>query len=87
MVKFPSTPNRCITVDGEEVWISRSVTVLAVLVVIYDGAAYVPLNKRGPDLPSEVGKWGLAGGYLDYDETTGGAVMREVWEELGLDLQ
>ena len=59
MVKFPSTPNRCITVDGEEVWISRSVTVLAVLVVIYDGAAYVPLNKRGPDLPSEVGKPGV----------------------------
>ena len=87
MAKFPSAPNRCVTVDGEEVWISRSVTVLAVLVVICDGAAYVPLNKRGPDLPSEVGKWGLAGGYLDYDETTGGAVMREVWEELGLDLQ
>ncbi|MEO0349883.1 MAG: NUDIX hydrolase [Cyanobacteria bacterium P01_A01_bin.15] len=87
MAKFPSTPNRCFTIDGEEIWISRSVTVLAVLIVIYDGAAYVPLNKRGPDLPSEVGKWGLAGGYLDYDETIGGAVMREVWEELGLDLQ
>ncbi|MEM8614866.1 MAG: NUDIX hydrolase [Cyanobacteria bacterium P01_H01_bin.105] len=87
MAKFPSTPNRCVVVDGEEIWISRSITVLAVLVVIYDGNAYVPLNKRGPDLPSEVGKWCLAGGYLDYDETIGGAVIREVWEELGLDLQ
>ncbi|MGD1853455.1 MAG: NUDIX domain-containing protein [Leptolyngbyaceae cyanobacterium] len=87
MAKFPSTPNRCVIVDGKEIWISRSVTVLAVLVVICDGSAYVPLNKRGPDLPSEVGKWCLAGGYLDYDETIGGAVMREVWEELGLDLQ
>ena len=73
-------------VDGEELWISRSVTVLAVLVVICDGCAYVPLNQRGPDLPSEVGKWCLPGGYLDYDETIGGAVLREVWEELGLDL-
>ncbi|MEM9266155.1 MAG: NUDIX hydrolase [Cyanobacteria bacterium P01_F01_bin.13] len=87
MSKFSSTPNRCIVVDGEELWISRSVTVLAILVVICNGNAYVPLNKRGPELPSEVGKWCLAGGYLDYDETIGGAVMREVWEELGLDLQ
>ncbi len=86
MSKFSSTPNRCVVVDGEELWISRSVTVLAILVVICDGNAYVPLNKRGPDLPSEVGKWCLAGGYLDYDETIGGALMREVWEELGLDL-
>ncbi len=86
MAKFTSTPNRCVIVDGEELWISRSVTVLAILVVIYNGKAYVPLNKRGPDLPSEVGKWCLAGGYLDYDETIGGAVVREVWEELGLDL-
>lgn len=87
MAKFASTPNRCVIVDGQELWISRSVTVLAILVVICDGNAYVPLNKRGPDLPAEVGKWGLAGGYLDYNETIGGAVMREVWEELGLDLQ
>ena len=87
MAKFTSTPNRCVIIDGEEIWISRSVTVLAILVVVCDSNAYVPLNKRGPDLPSEVGKWCLAGGYLDYDETIGGAVMREVWEELGLDLQ
>lgn len=87
MSKFPSTPNRCIIVDDEELWISRSVTVLAILVFVCNGSAYVPLNKRGPDLPTEVGKWSLAGGYLDYDETIGGAVMREVWEELGLNLQ
>lgn len=87
MAKFTSTPNRCVIVDGEELWISRSVTVLAVLVVVCDGNAYVPLNQRGPDLPSEVGKWCLAGGYLDYDETIGGAMLREVWEELGLDLE
>ncbi|MEM6254020.1 MAG: NUDIX hydrolase [Cyanobacteria bacterium P01_D01_bin.156] len=86
MAKFPSTPNRCVVVDGEELWISRSITVLAILVFVQGGKAYVPLNKRGPDLPSEVGKWCLAGGYLDYDETVGGAVLREVWEELGIDL-
>ena len=87
MAKFSSRPNRCVIVDGEELWISRSVTVLAILVFVLDGQVHVPLNKRGPELPSEVGKWCLSGGYLDYDETIGGAVMREVWEELGLDLQ
>lgn len=86
MEKFSSTPNRCVVVDGEEIWVSRSVTVLAILIFIHQQQIYVPLNKRGPDLPSEVGKWCLPGGYLDYDETIGGAVMREVWEELGLDL-
>lgn len=47
---------------------------------------YVPLGQRGTDLPDEQGKWGLPGGYLDYDETAGGAVVREIWEELGLDI-
>lgn len=84
--QFNNVPNRCVTVDGEEIWISRSVTVLAIVVAVAAGQAYVPLNQRGPDLPSEVGKWGLPGGYLDYGETLGEAVLREVWEEVGLDI-
>ncbi|MEL6135945.1 MAG: NUDIX domain-containing protein [Cyanobacteria bacterium J06628_6] len=85
-MKFNNVPNRCFHIEEEEVWISRSVTVLTVLVVVADGKSYVPLNLRGPDLPSEVGKWGLSGGYLDYGETLGEAVVREAWEEMGLDL-
>ncbi|MEO0376171.1 MAG: NUDIX hydrolase [Cyanobacteria bacterium P01_A01_bin.17] len=86
-MKFQSTPNRCISHQGEQIWISRSVTVVPVtLFVVSDEEAYVPLGKRGTDLPDEQGKWGLAGGYLDYDETAGGAVIREIWEELGLDI-
>jgi len=85
-LKFPSTPNRCIQHQGKEIWISRSVTVLPVLFFISKGTQYVPLGLRGTDLPEGVGQWGLPGGYLDYDETTTGAVYREVWEELGLDL-
>ena len=85
-MKFKSTPNRCIQQEGEEIWISRSVTVLPVLFFVSKGIQYVPLGLRGKDLPEAVGLWGLPGGYLDYDETTTGAVYREVWEELGLDL-
>jgi 8-oxo-dGTP pyrophosphatase MutT (NUDIX family) len=85
-LKFKSTPNRCILHKGEELWISRSVTVLSVLLFVVGNEGYVPLGQRGTDLPDEQGKWGLPGGYLDYDETAGGAVLREIWEELGLDI-
>ena len=85
-MKFKSTPNRCIHVEGKEIWISRSVTVLPVLFFVSKGVKYVPLGLRGKDLPDAVGLWGLPGGYLDYDETTTQAVYREVWEELGLDI-
>jgi 8-oxo-dGTP pyrophosphatase MutT (NUDIX family) len=85
-IKFKSTPNRCLHVDGEEIWISRSVTVLPVLFFVCQGVRYVPLGLRGEDLPEGVGQWGLPGGYLDYDETATHAVYREVWEELGLDI-
>lgn len=85
-MKFKSTPNRCIQHEGEDIWISRSVTVLPVLFFVSKGVQYVPLGLRGEDLPEAVGLWGLPGGYLDYDETTTQAVYREVWEELGLDL-
>ncbi len=89
-MKFNNRENRCITVDGQELWISRSVTVLPVLIFVVGeralANAYVPLGKRGTALPDEVGKWGLPGGYLDFDETAGGAVQREIWEELGLNV-
>ncbi|MEO1386269.1 MAG: NUDIX hydrolase [Cyanobacteria bacterium J06634_6] len=85
-MKFKSTPNQCVQIDGKEIWISRSVTVLPVLFFVSKGVRYVPLGLRGEDLPEGVGQWGLPGGYLDYDETTTGAVHREVWEELGLDI-
>ena len=84
--KFKSTPNRCIHHNGEEIWISRSVTVLPVLFFEKGSDRYVPLGQRGEDLPDGVGLWGLPGGYLDYDETATEAVYREVWEELGLDI-
>ncbi len=89
-MKFNNRENRCISFEGQELWISRSVTVLAVLIFVVGEQklenAYVPLGKRGIALPDEVGKWGLPGGYLDFDETAGGAVQREIWEELGLNV-
>ena len=85
-MKFKNRLNRCIHHEGEEIWISRSVTVLPSLFFVKGETTYVPLGLRGDGLPDEVGKWALPGGYLDYDETTDEAVLRETWEELGLNL-
>jgi 8-oxo-dGTP diphosphatase len=94
-VQFQNTPNQCIHFDGKDYWMSRSVTVLGILFFVVGRPStenladntYVPLGLRGVALPDEVGKWGLPGGYLDYDETVGGALLREVWEELGINLR
>ena len=85
-MKFNNRLNRCIHHEGEEIWISRSVTVLPSLFFVRGKQTYVPLGLRGDGLPDEVGKWALPGGYLDYDETADEAVIRETWEELGLNL-
>lgn len=85
-MKFNNSPNRCIEVAGKTCWISRDVTVLAVVFFVIGDTAFVPLGLRGDQMPTESGKWGLPGGYLDYDETAGEAVIRETWEELGLNI-
>ncbi|MCM1984796.1 NUDIX domain-containing protein [Lyngbya confervoides] len=85
-MKFNNRQNRCIAVGGEQLWISRSVTVLPALFLVQGEQTYVPLGLRGYGLPDECGKWALPGGYLDYDETAGEAVIREIWEEMGLNI-
>jgi len=74
---------------GREYWISRSVTVLGIVIGtdIY-GTKYILAEQRGtgtPD-PEYVGKWCLPCGYLDFDETCKQAVAREVREETGVDI-
>ncbi|KOR35019.1 MULTISPECIES: NUDIX domain-containing protein [Planktothricoides] len=89
-MQFKNRQNWCIEHDDKVYWISRSVTVLPVVLFVLSGderqRIFVPLGKRGKDLPDEVGKWGLPGGYLDWDETATEAVIRETYEELGLNL-
>lgn len=74
---------------GREYWISRSVTVLGIVIGtdIY-GTKYILAEQRGigtPDL-EYVGKWCLPCGYLDFDETCKQAAAREVFEETGVDI-
>lgn len=87
MMKFNNRENKCIkTVDGGEVWHSRSIAVIGMILMRHEGELYVLMGKRGPGLPNEVGKWCLPCGYLDWDETCEEAFIREVYEETGLNL-
>lgn len=84
-MKFNNRPNECvITTDGRSIWVSRSVAVAVCVVLMCQRRAYILVNQRGPGLPDFQGYWNLPCGYLDYDETTEQAAVREVWEECGV---
>jgi 8-oxo-dGTP pyrophosphatase MutT (NUDIX family) len=71
---------------GEELWYSRSVTVVGLVVAESknSNSLYVLTTKRGKNCPDEVGKYCLPCGYVDFDETTEEAMSRELYEETGI---
>ena len=84
-MKFKNRANECVTTsDGREIWVSRSVTVVVCIVLVCEGQPYILVNQRGTGVPDFAGYWNLPCGYLDYDENTTEAAMREVWEECGV---
>ncbi|GAA5166849.1 NUDIX hydrolase [Viridibacterium curvum] len=84
-MQFKNRPNECVTTtDGREVWLSRSVATAVCILLECEGRPYILVNQRGPGMPDFAGYWNLPCGYLDYDETTAEAAMREVWEECGV---
>lgn len=70
--------------DGKEYWISRAVCVLGCIFTEINGVVHVLANKRGKGTPDFQGYWNMPCGYLDFDETTKDAVLREVYEETGV---
>jgi 8-oxo-dGTP pyrophosphatase MutT (NUDIX family) len=52
----------------------------------WDGAAALLLTRRASTLRSHAGQWALPGGRLDAGETAAQAALRELHEEVGLDL-
>lgn len=72
--------------DGKEYWISRAVAVVGIVVgVSEDGSIKSFLvSQRGPGCPDHVGSWACTCGYLDWDESAEEAVVRELYEEIGL---
>lgn len=88
MKKFKNRSNKSYNVGDKTVWESRSVAVNCL--VIFKPNTFLPdyyilAEKRGSALDHS-GKWCFPCGYLDWDETVKEAVVREVFEETGLDL-
>lgn len=78
--------NFSITKNSKEYWVARNVAVSCFVFTSIDGVWHVLANKRGDGTPDYQGYWNAPCGYLDFDETTSEAAMREVYEETGVKL-
>lgn len=75
-------------VDGQTYWRSRSVAVVGfVFCRDKDGTWCVLANQRGAGCPDENFKWNAPCGFLDFDENGNEAVVREIFEETGVELK
>jgi len=75
--------------SGEKFWISRASCVVAE-VFLYssiDKKWFVLLGQRGENTPDYQNYWGLPCGYLDWSESLYEGMLREVWEETGLNIR
>ena len=82
-MEFNNTENKSYETEDGVVWKSRSVTVCAVLMTVDD---YILVTKRSDKMPVEPSKWCLPCGFLDWDESIHQGLIREMHEEVGLDI-
>ncbi len=73
--------------DKRTVWLSRAVAIVGTVCLIKDGTPYFLIGQRGEGAADFHGLWNIPCGYLDWNETTGEAFIREVWEECGVNIQ
>jgi len=70
--------------DGLVVWVSRAVVVISM--VTWKDNILIVHRADNPNISSP-NKWCMPCGYLDWDETIEQAVVRETYEETGLDIR
>jgi 8-oxo-dGTP pyrophosphatase MutT (NUDIX family) len=88
-MKFKNRHNIEYKIGDKSVWASRSVAVNGVIIVSdkdLTSEPFVLISKRGKGAADYQGYWNIPAGYLDYDETTSEAMVREVWEETNINL-
>lgn len=83
---FNNKPNQLIQQDNRDYWISRSIAVVCVLMIIKNKQPYFLIEKRSKNMDSH-GLWCVPSGYLDWDENAKECLRREVWEETTIDLE
>jgi len=86
-MKFNNVQNKMIEHEGQVYWISRSIAVVGLVFVRCKGETYVLINQRGQGAPDYQGYWNLPCGYLDWNESGVEAVVREIYEETGLNIK
>lgn len=72
--------------EGKTYWIARNVAVSCFVFAYLNNEWCVLANQRGDGSADFQGKWNAPCGYLDFDETTEQAAIREVYEETGVQL-
>ncbi len=86
-MKFKNVENRKVVLPNDEtIWISRAVAVVGTVVLIKGADVYFLLSQRGKGAADYHDKWNLPCGYLDWNETSDEAFIREVWEECGINI-
>lgn len=78
---FQNTPNKKITHEDQDIYLSRSVAVVVICGDIINNDVVVVRRGTGMDYS---GHYCLPCGYLDYDESVEQAAARELYEETGL---
>ena len=78
--------NFAIQHEGNTYWISRSMAVSCFVLTKINDQWCILANQRGDGTPDFQGCWNVPCGYLDYNETTKQAAIREVYEETGVQL-
>lgn len=73
--------------DGKAFWESRSVAVEAVVFAIKNNQINILIEKRSAKMMDSPNLWCVPCGYLDYDETGWEAIVRELYEETGFDIE
>lgn len=80
--------NFSINYNNKTYWISRSIAVSGFIFgkCQYNNQYYILANKRGSGCVDYPGYWNCPCGYLDYDENLNQAMIRELYEETGIQL-
>lgn len=79
--------NECVeTIDGQKIWVSRSVAVIMHLVIKFQYDFYVVTTLRGSGANDHNGKWCLPCGFLDWDESGAQGAARELFEETSINV-
>jgi len=87
-LKFNNIMNKCYQIEGKDFWDSRSSAVSGVIFAWRKSDLYphVLVSKRGPHSADFKGAMNVTCGYIDWNESATDAMIRETWEEVGLNL-